>query len=156
MAFPTETVYGLGANALDATAVGRIFVAKGRPANNPLIVHVADAAEAPGSPPGWPRLPRAGRALLARPVDAGAAERAEVPDRVTGGGPTVAVRVPAHPVALALLRAAGCRWPHPAPIARTSCRRRGPRTSCRDSTAGSTSSWTAVRRRAASNRRCSI
>src|SRR5438552_5938125 len=54
VAFPTETVYGLGANALDAAAVGRIFTAKGRPANNPLIVHVADAAEAGRVAAAWP------------------------------------------------------------------------------------------------------
>src|SRR5262245_31457669 len=54
VAFPTETVYGLGANALDAAAVGRIFAAKGRPATNPLIVHVADAAGAAAVAAAWP------------------------------------------------------------------------------------------------------
>src|SRR5947209_19048766 len=68
VAFPTETVYGLGANALDAAAVGRIFAAKGRPANNPLIVHVADGAGAravvgggPRRRPGWRRASGRGR-----------------------------------------------------------------------------------------------
>src|SRR3954463_12377910 len=92
VASPPETVYGLGANALDAAAVGRIFAAKGRPATNPLIVHVADAAAArdvaAGRPPpgaaggggGGGRRPRGGRptrrALLARSADLGAAEAA--------------------------------------------------------------------------------
>ena len=79
VAFPTETVYGLGANALDEAAVRRIFAAKGRPSFNPLIAHVADAEAA----------------------------RAIVPDVVTAGLPAVAVRMPAHPVAHALLVAAG-------------------------------------------------
>ncbi len=105
VAFPTETVYGLGANALDAAAVARIFTAKGRPSNNPLIVHVADMeqiAELTASRPAafstlttafWP-----GPLTLVLP------RSAAVPDIVTGGGPTVALRMPAHPVALALLR----------------------------------------------------
>src|SRR5438552_9102862 len=63
VAFPTETVYGLGANALDGGAVGRIFVAKGRPANNPVIVHAADAGQARELVADWP--PAAGR-LAAR------------------------------------------------------------------------------------------
>src|SRR5438270_401332 len=54
VAFPTETVYGLGASAADADAVGRIFAAKGRPSNNPLIVHVAEAAAVPGVAASWP------------------------------------------------------------------------------------------------------
>src|SRR5438876_7882658 len=54
VAFPTETVYGLGANALDTAAVSRIFAAKGRPANNPVIVHVADLAELPRVVADWP------------------------------------------------------------------------------------------------------
>jgi L-threonylcarbamoyladenylate synthase len=107
VAFPTETVYGLGANALDAAAVGRIFTAKGRPSNNPLIVHVADAAEAGRVAVAWSD---AAALLAARfwpgPLTLVLPRRPEVPDAVTAGGPTVAVRVPAHPVALALLRAA--------------------------------------------------
>jgi L-threonylcarbamoyladenylate synthase len=108
VAFPTETVYGLGANALDAAAVGRIFAAKGRPANNPLIVHVADEVGARQVAADWP--PSAAR-LAGRfwpgPLTLVLPKAAAVPDAVTAAGPTVAVRVPAHPVALALLRAAG-------------------------------------------------
>jgi L-threonylcarbamoyladenylate synthase len=107
VAFPTETVYGLGAVALDAEAVGRIFAAKGRPAHNPLIVHVPDEAGARAVAGEWP----AAAALLAArfwpgPLTLVVPKAATVPDVVTAGGPTVAVRVPAHPVALALLRAA--------------------------------------------------
>src|SRR5947209_3761128 len=108
VAFPTETVYGLGALALDAEAVGRIFAAKGRPANNPIIVHVADAAAARRVVADWPD---AAERLAARfwpgPLTLVLPRGADVPDAVTAGGPTVAVRVPAHPVALALLRAVG-------------------------------------------------
>jgi L-threonylcarbamoyladenylate synthase len=106
--FPTETVYGLGANALDPTAVQRIFEVKGRPAHNPLIVHVADAAAARRLVTSWPET--ADR-LAARwwpgPVTMVLPKSREVPPEVTAGLPTVALRVPAHPVALALLRAAG-------------------------------------------------
>jgi L-threonylcarbamoyladenylate synthase len=108
VAFPTETVYGLGANALDASAVARIFAAKGRPANNPLIVHVAEAGEARQVAADWPDA----ATLLAErfwpgPLTLVLPKRDIVPDVVTAHGPTVAVRVPAHPVAQALLRAAG-------------------------------------------------
>src|SRR5262245_56968775 len=108
VAFPTETVYGLGAAALDAAAVGRIFAAKGRPPTNPLIVHVASADAASAVVADWPAA--AGR-LAARfwpgPLTLVLSRSAAVPDVVTAGGLTVAVRVPAHPVALALLRKAG-------------------------------------------------
>ncbi len=108
VAFPTETVYGLGANALDAAAVERVFVAKGRPAYNPLIVHV-DAVE---------RVTAVARELspLARrvadrfwpgPLTLVLPRRPEVPDVVTGGLDTVGVRVPSHPVARLLIAAAG-------------------------------------------------
>jgi L-threonylcarbamoyladenylate synthase len=107
VAFPTETVYGLGAVALDAAAVGRIFAAKGRPAHNPLIVHVPDEAGARAVAGEWPA---AADLLAARfwpgPLTLVVPKAANVPEVVTAGGPTVAVRVPAHPVALALLRAA--------------------------------------------------
>ncbi len=121
VAFPTETVYGLGANALDPGAVGRIFTAKGRPATNPLIVHVTEAAEVARVAASWPEV--AGR-LAVRfwpgPLTLVLSRRACVPDAVTAGGPTVAVRVPAHPVAQALLRAAGV--PVAAPSANRSTR----------------------------------
>ncbi len=105
VAFPTETVYGLGANALDAAAVQRIFAAKGRPANNPLIVHVTDAARAQQIVRAWPES----AACLAErfwpgPLTLVLPKRDKVPDVVTAKGLTVAVRVPAHPVAQALLQ----------------------------------------------------
>ena len=106
VAFPTETVYGLGADALDARAVRGIFTAKGRPATNPLIVHVAGVAEAQEVVRAWPER---ATALAARfwpgPLTLVLPKREIVPDEVTAGLDSVAVRVPAHPVAIALLRA---------------------------------------------------
>ena len=108
VAFPTETVYGLGAHALDPAAVQRIYDAKGRPGYNPLIVHVPDAATARRVVTAWPeRAERLARAFRPGPLTLVLPRAAEVPDIVTAGGASVAVRVPAHPVALALLRAAG-------------------------------------------------
>jgi L-threonylcarbamoyladenylate synthase len=108
VAFPTETVYGLGANALDAAAVARIFAAKGRPATNPLIVHVAEAAEAVRVAAAWPQAAaRLADRFWPGPLTLVLPRRDTVPDAVTAGGPTVAVRVPAHPVARALIRTAG-------------------------------------------------
>ncbi|HZY90824.1 MAG TPA: L-threonylcarbamoyladenylate synthase, partial [Gemmataceae bacterium] len=108
VAFPTETVYGLGANALDAAAVDRIFAAKGRPAHNPLIVHVADEAAARAVAGEWPATAsRLAARFWPGPLTLVVPKAAAVPAVVTAGGPTVAVRVSAHPVALALLRAAG-------------------------------------------------
>jgi L-threonylcarbamoyladenylate synthase len=108
VAFPTETVYGLGANALDERAVARIFLAKGRPSHNPLIVHVPDAVAARRLVRDWPA---AAEQLSARfwpgPLTLVLPKQPEIPDLVTAGLPTVAVRVPRHPVALALLRATG-------------------------------------------------
>jgi L-threonylcarbamoyladenylate synthase len=119
VAFPTETVYGLGAAALDPAAVGRIFQAKGRPANNPLIVHVAAASDAAGVVAVWPP---AAAALAERfwpgPLTLVLPRGDAVPDAVTTGGPTVAVRLPAHPTAAALLLAAG--FPLAAPSANRS------------------------------------
>jgi L-threonylcarbamoyladenylate synthase len=107
VAFPTETVYGLGAHALDATAVARIFAAKGRPAGNPLIVHVADLDQAQRLAASWPDAAgRLGQRFWPGPLTLVVSRRRQVPDIVTAGGPTVGLRVPAHPVALALLRAA--------------------------------------------------
>ncbi len=108
VAFPTETVYGLGANALLPEAVAAIFEAKGRPSFNPLIVHVADVDEAKKIVAVWP--PEAeilARAFWPGPLSIVLPRRSVVPDAVTGGRSTVAVRVPANPVALALLRASG-------------------------------------------------
>jgi L-threonylcarbamoyladenylate synthase len=108
VAFPTETVYGLGANALDPDAVAGIFRAKGRPPNNPVIVHVAEPAEARQIVADWPDIAeRLARRFWPGPLTLVLPKRDVVPDIVTAGGPTVAVRVPAHPVALALVRAAG-------------------------------------------------
>jgi L-threonylcarbamoyladenylate synthase len=108
VAFPTETVYGLGVSALDAAAVRRLFEAKGRPADDPLIVHVATAS---AIAPLVAALPSAVEPLAARfwpgPLTIVLPRSARVPDEVTAGLATVAIRVPAHPVAQALLRAAG-------------------------------------------------
>jgi L-threonylcarbamoyladenylate synthase len=121
VAFPTETVYGLGANALDPDAVSRIFTAKDRPATNPLIVHVTGADAALGLVTQWPN---AASRLAARfwpgPLTLVLPKRSHIPDVATGGGPTVAVRAPAHPVAMALLLAAGV--PVAAPSANRSTR----------------------------------
>ena len=107
VAFPTETVYGLGANALDAAAVRGIFAAKGRPATNPVIVHVADEAMVRLVAADWPPVAAAlARAFWPGPLTLVVPRAADVPDVVTGGGPTVAVRWPTHPVAQALIRAA--------------------------------------------------
>lgn len=108
VAFPTETVYGLGANALDAAAVGRIFAAKGRPSFNPLIVHVASAQAARELATHWPEHAQAlAEAFWPGPLTLVLPKRALVPDVVTAGLASVALRVPAHPVARALLEAAG-------------------------------------------------
>src|SRR5262245_36799749 len=108
VAFPTETVYGLGANALDPDAVRGIFGAKGRPASNPLIVHVSELAHLAKVADDWPEAARllAGR-FWPGPITLVLPKREELPEVVTAGGPTVAVRCPAHPVAQALIRAAG-------------------------------------------------
>jgi L-threonylcarbamoyladenylate synthase len=108
VAFPTETVYGLGAHALDPAAVARIYTAKGRPGYNPLIVHVADAYAARRLAGAWPREAQAlAEAFWPGPLTLVLAKNDLVPGSVTAGLPSVALRVPAHPVAHALLRAAG-------------------------------------------------
>jgi L-threonylcarbamoyladenylate synthase len=119
VAFPTETVYGLGANALDASAVARIFAAKGRPSYNPLIVHVPTEAAARELAIDWPEnASRLARAFWPGPLTVVLRKRSIVPDLVTAGLDSVALRVPAHPVALALLHAA--RIPLAAPSANRS------------------------------------
>lgn len=119
VAFPTETVYGLGANALAALAVERIYRAKGRPAYNPLIVHLAQATEALDVVADWPAQANAlSRAFWPGPLTLVLPKRANVPDGVTAGLATVGVRVPAHPVARMLLAAA--RIPIAAPSANKS------------------------------------
>ncbi len=113
VALPTETVYGLGANALDAQAVAKIFAAKQRPAWDPVIVHIVGAAAA------WnpmlanlvAEVPESARKLMKRfwpgPLTLLLPRSAAVPDAVTAGRPLVGVRMPAHPVAFELIRAAG-------------------------------------------------
>lgn len=121
VAFPTETVYGLGAHALDADAVRRIYAAKGRPATNPVIVHVADADAARAVVAAWPPLAaRLAAAFWPGPLTLVLPRAPHVPDVVTAGLDRVGVRVPAHPVALALLRAAAL--PVAAPSANASDR----------------------------------
>ena len=108
VAFPTETVYGLGANALDAAAVERIFVAKGRPRTSPLIVHVDSVEMARGLASRWPDSAETlARRFWPGPLTLVVPKRAEIPDVVTAGLPTVGLRMPAHPLALELIRAAG-------------------------------------------------
>ena len=108
VAFPTETVYGLGADASNADAVRKIYAAKGRPSNHPLIVHVADAAQLAN----WARdVPPFAHKLAKKfwpgPLTLVLKRNPRVPDEVTGGQDTVAIRVPSHPVAQALLREFG-------------------------------------------------
>ena len=104
VAFPTETVYGLGADASNATAVRKIFEVKGRPATHPLIVHLADAVQLSN----WAReVPEHARKLARRfwpgPLTVILRRARGVSDIVTGGQDTVALRVPSHPLALQLL-----------------------------------------------------
>jgi L-threonylcarbamoyladenylate synthase len=108
VAFPTETVYGLGANALDENAVRRVFELKGRPPTSPLIVHVASVAMARELVTGWPPLAEElARRWWPGPLTLVLPKQPRIPDIVTAGLPTVGVRVPSHPVALEILRQAG-------------------------------------------------
>ncbi len=105
VAFPTETVYGLGADASNAAAVGKVFAAKGRPADHPLIVHLPDA----GHLERWAiEIPQAARRLAAAfwpgPLTLILKRHPAVIDAITGGQDTVGLRVPRHPLALQLLR----------------------------------------------------
>jgi len=104
VAFPTETVYGLGANALDEAAVRAIFAAKGRPSTNPVIAHVANPEGAEAIAHVDVRAKRIMSALWPGPLTLVLPRKSIVPDIVTAGGETVAVRMPRHPIALALLR----------------------------------------------------
>jgi len=110
-AFPTETVYGLGANALHAEAVAKIFAAKQRPAWDPLIVHVSDRemlARVTEIPAEFAdRVQRLMSAFWPGPLTLLLPRTAAVPDAVTAGRPLLGVRMPAHPVALQLIRLAG-------------------------------------------------
>ena len=104
--FPTETVYGLGANALDADAANKIFAAKGRPSDNPLIIHLAypeDAKLYAETSVAFDKLTR----FMPGPLTVILPKRENIPTSVTGGLNTVAVRVPFHPIARALIQSAG-------------------------------------------------
>jgi L-threonylcarbamoyladenylate synthase len=108
---PTETVYGLAANALDADAVAAIFVAKGRPPGHPLILHtLSDPDEHAFADD---RARRLAATFWPGPLTLVLPKRAHVPDALTGGHPTVAVRAPAHPTARALLALAGVPFAAP-------------------------------------------
>ena len=125
VAFPTETVYGLGANALDSEAVARIYAVKRRPATSPLIVHIASIEMAKSLISDWPEsadrlatkfwpgpltlVLHVGTAAPGYPPEKSSAAVSSriIPSIVTAGLPTVALRMPAHPIALALIQAAG-------------------------------------------------
>ncbi len=119
VAFPTETVYGLGANALNPEAVNAVFAAKGRPADNPLIVHIfqKEQLEEIGTVPEQ-ALPLID-AFWPGPLTLLFPKKPVIPDVVTAGLPTVAVRMPSHPVAAAFLKACGL------PVAAPSANRSG-------------------------------
>jgi L-threonylcarbamoyladenylate synthase len=120
VAFPTETVYGLGANALDESAVRGIFSAKGRPCDNPLIVHVANVESAEKIAHITPKALRLMERFWPGPLTLVMKAKDIVPKATRGGLETVAVRMPAHPVALALIEKSGV--PIAAPSANTSGR----------------------------------
>lgn len=121
VAFPTETVYGLGANALDAKAVARIFTAKGRPSNNPLIVHTSSIDDARALCATWPdSAARLAEAFWPGPLTLVLPKAECIPSIVTAGGSTVALRIPRHPVARAMIEAS--RLPLAAPSANLSTR----------------------------------
>lgn len=108
VAFPTETVYGLGADAANPAAVARIFAAKGRPHSHPLIVHVSNFAAAREWAGDVPEAAaRLADAFWPGPLTIVLPRAARVPDAVTGGQSSIALRAPAHPVARALLAAFG-------------------------------------------------
>ncbi len=108
VAFPTETVYGLGANALDPVAVAKIFEAKGRPSDNPVIVHIARASEITQlTTKLTPAIIKLIDEFWPGPLTLVLPKTAAVPDIVTAGLPTVAIRMPDDPVALSLIKKAG-------------------------------------------------
>ncbi|MCL5098141.1 MAG: L-threonylcarbamoyladenylate synthase [Candidatus Omnitrophica bacterium] len=121
VALPTETVYGLAANALDPKAVAAIFKVKGRPARNPIIVHVASVAMARRCVSHWPGLAdKLAAAFWPGPLTLVLPRSDVIPDIVTAGGPTVGVRWPSHPFIQAVIRA--CDFPLAAPSANPSSR----------------------------------
>lgn len=105
--FPTETVYGLGGDATDWQAAEKIYAAKGRPSDNPLIIHIADPSDAERYAVTSPLYYRLAEAFMPGPLTVVLTARETVPKTVTAGLDTVAVRCPAHPIANALIAAAG-------------------------------------------------
>ena len=121
VALPTETVYGLAANALDEKAVAKIFQIKGRPANNPIIVHVAGVAMAKRCAKNWPALATGlAKAFWPGPLTFVLPGAERIPEIVTAGGATVGVRWPSHPFIQAVIRE--CGFPLAAPSANLSGR----------------------------------
>ena len=121
VALPTETVYGLAANALDPHAIARIFEIKGRPAHNPIIVHVASLEMARHCTADWPPLAeRLARAFWPGPLTLVLPRANHIPDVLTAGGPTVGVRWPSHPFIQEVIRR--CGFPLAAPSANLSNR----------------------------------
>ncbi len=118
-AFPTETVYGLGGSALDASAAEKIYAAKGRPSDNPLIVHISSPADAEKYAVTGELYQKLARAFMPGPLTVVMPKRDIVPLSVTGGLDTVGIRCPGHPVARELIRMAGV------PIAAPSANRSG-------------------------------
>lgn len=109
VAFPTETVYGLGADALNGSACEKIFRVKGRPGDNPLIVHVASLGQAKRMVAKWPEsAEKCAQAFWPGPLTIVLPKAELVPSVVSGGLETVAVRMPSHPIALALIEMSGC------------------------------------------------
>lgn len=117
--FPTETVYGLGCNALDGQSALKVFLAKGRPADNPLIVHIATPEEAENIAFTSPIYYRLAERFMPGPLTVIMPKKACIPQEVTAGNDTVAVRCPSDPVARALIAASGV------PIAAPSANRSG-------------------------------
>lgn len=108
VAFPTETVYGLGANALDVAAIDKVYAAKGRPPSSPLIVHVSSIEMARGLVREWPeRAEKLAGEFWPGPLTLVLPKQPHVPDRLTAGLDTVGIRMPSNPVALALIEEAG-------------------------------------------------
>ncbi len=119
VALPTETVYGLAANALDAKAVARIYEIKGRPAQNPIIVHVANVEMAKRCVAEWPPVAdKLAKAFWPGPLTMVLPRAKQIPDIVTAGGETVGVRWPSHPFIQEVIRA--CDFPLAAPSANLS------------------------------------
>jgi len=121
VALPTETVYGLAANALDARAVARVFQIKSRPSDNPIIVHVASLAMARRCVAHWPAVAdHLAKAFWPGPLTLVLPRAADIPDQVTSGGTTVGIRWPSHPFIQAVIRE--CGFPLAAPSANLASR----------------------------------